>query len=273
MIFMKRAFIRNRDNRKRRYSIKVFSLILIISLLIFFSRDVSNYSLRVASLLQPTFWEISDSIYEWATSIFNSGDLKRQNISLLNENSRLSAEIIGLKELRNENKTLRNALDIEMNREFSIKVATVTGVNILEDVIIINRGSDDGILKGMPVITENRILVGKILKTFNNFSRVMLTTNRESVFDAEIQKEGFMGLVNGSGNLSSEIRLLPKGVDIREGSPIVTVSLGGIFPQGLFIGTIYDVRNDETNSFQLANIKPYYNIRRDRKVFIITDLR
>jgi len=152
-------------------------------------------------------------------------------------------------------------------------VATVTGVNIFEDVIIINRGSDDGILKGMPVITENRILVGKILKTFNNFSRVMLITNRESVFDAEIQKEGFMGLVNGNGNLSSEIRLLPKGVDIREGSPIVTVSLGGIFPQGLFIGTIYDVRNDETNSFQLANIKPYYNIRRDRKVFIITDLR
>jgi len=160
-----------------------------------------------------------------------------------------------------------------LEKEFKLSLAEVVSKDISQDSILINKGSKDGIANNSPVITQQKTLVGKIGEVYENFSRVILISNKESSFDAKISdpENDISGVVNGKGNLQLFLDFVPQEKEIKEGDFIVTTSLGGIFPKGLLVGQIGKVLRSDIEPFQQAKIRPAFDIRELETVFIITD--
>ena len=270
---MNGIYIRKRNGKKRNLVIFVAILIILFFSLVFFSDSITNSSLRAMRPFQAAIWSASDPVFDWTFSVIRKGDIKRELDLLLGEKEMLTEEVIRLRSVREENEILRRALDLGMDKDFDLVMANVLGKDILEEIIIIDRGSNDGISEGMPVVNENRVAVGRIGEVFDDFSRVVLITHEESAIEAEVQGREIIGLMEGMGDSDLRLTLIPKDKEIAEGDALITAPLSGIFPRGLFIGLIRSVDKRDCESFQEADVAPFFSIRRLKKVFVITNQR
>ncbi len=254
---------------------------IIILLIIFFvivnltgfSDNIKNFFYLVSAPIQKTFWGVGDRVSDFFEAISESKNLKTENEYLEFKAQELSAEVAKLRELKKENKILREALDIGLQKEFEMVFAQITGKDIAQDFILINKGTEDGILKDMPVIIQQRILVGKISQVYRNFSRVMLVSNKESTFPVNIQVdvevENVNAIIRGRGGLQSFIDLIPLAAEIKKGDRIVTTALEETFPKGILIGYIGEVEKLGIEPFQRAKIQSVFNLKELESVFII----
>ncbi len=176
---------------------------------------------------------------------------------------------IKLEKLKKENESLRTALGLELEKEFSLEVAQVIGKETSADYLIINKGFNDGIMAGFPVITENKILVGKISELYENISKVELLSSKNSSFDIEIFEKEIYSLAKGSGSFKIILDLIPKIENIEIGDKVISSVLGGNFPGGLLIGQIQDIEKSDTAAFQQAEVKSGFEVRDLKDIFII----
>jgi len=204
-------------------------------------------------------------------TIGNAGSLKENNEELRFQNQELLAETAVLKELEKENEFLREALGISLSEDFGLILASLTGKDISEDSIFIDKGLEDGILKEMPAISQQKVLLGRVGEVYGSFSRVDLISFKESSFDAKVSGKEIYGLVKGLGQFKVLLDLIPQEKEILEGDFVVSSSLGGIFPQGLLVGSIGKVKNSDVRPFQEAEINPAFDIGGIKRLFIISD--
>ncbi len=245
----------------------IASFVLLIFLMIFsFSDKITNGFFKIASPFQAALWNGGEALSDWTSSTFKDKSLKKQVDLLLEERQLLIGEIIRLREVDRENEQIRQLVDLKMDRDFSLEIASVSGKSILEDAILINKGLADGIEEGMPVITEKRAIVGVVAKTFEDFSRVNLITHEKIVSEAEIQGKGEVGLLKGG-----RLTLVPKEVELTRGDALITAPLSESFPQGLAIGIVRSVDKADSSPYQEAEIAPLFSLKRLNKVFIILD--
>ncbi len=232
-------------------------------------KEVRNFFYLISEPIQKFFWRVGDRVSDFFELITEIKNLKKENEELKLRIQELMSEIVALKELKKENETLRKALGIGLEKEFKLVLAQVIGKDIFKDSILVNKGSRDNISKGLPVITEQKILIGKIKEVYENFSKVILISHQESSFDAKILEAEIYGVVKGKGNFKIFLELVPKEKEIRERDLLVTTALGGIFPKGLLVGEIKEVKKSDIEPFQQAEIKPFFDLKELEKLFII----
>jgi len=202
-------------------------------------------------------------------AISQSKNLKKENEELKLKIQAFLAENIALKDLKKENEILREALGIGLEKNFKLVISQIIGKDISSDTILVNKGLNDGLTPGLPVITSQKILVGKISEVYKNFSKVMIISNKESSFDAEIENREAIGIAKGKGGLKLYLDFIPKEKEILEGDIVVTSALGGIFPKGLLVGQIKDIKRSDIEPFQQAEISPFFNIKELETLFIL----
>ncbi|GAH71742.1 unnamed protein product, partial [marine sediment metagenome] len=151
-----------------------------------FSKEVKNFFYLISSPIQKTLWRAGDNLSDFFEVISEIEKLKKENEELLLKNQALLAENTRLKELKKENEVLRKALEVGLEKEFKLLLTEVRGKDISQDALLINKGSKDGILKDFPVITQQKALIGKISEVYENFSKVILISNKENSFDVKI---------------------------------------------------------------------------------------
>ena len=256
--------------KRSKILIVVFGVLFILSLN-FFQKEVRGFFYSISAPIQKTLWEGGDRVSDFFETIVEIKNLKKENESLKLKNQELLAEIVSLRELKKENQILREALEIGLQKEFKLTLAEVIGKDINQDSILINQGLREGIFEGMPVITSQKVLLGKITEVYENFSRVMLISNKESSFDVKIADTNITGIVNGKGGLNLVLDLIPKDQEIKEGALLITSNLGGIYPQNLLVGLIKEIKKSDLKPFQQAEVLPFFDLRELEKVFIILD--
>ena len=234
-----------------------------------FSKEIKNFFYLISSPIQKTLWRLGDKTADFFEIVSQIKNLKKENERLSLRVQELLAENSLLKELKRENEILREALGIGLAKEFKLSLAEVIGKDISQDSLIINKGSKDGLTSGLAVITPQKILVGKISQVYKNFSKVMLISNKKSVFSVKFQEKDIEGVVKGKGNFQLFLDLIPQNAEIEPGDDLVTVSLGGIFPAGLLVGEIKEIKKSDVTPFQQAEIKPAFDIKEIEKLFII----
>jgi len=211
--------------------------------------------------------------------------LKKENEELRTKNQRLLSENLKLLELKQENEALRQALENDLEKEFDLVIASVLGKDFSQDSILIDKGSEDGISKNLPVITSQKTLLGKVDQVFKNFSRVSLISNKQISFSAKIidsefldkadskdieLKEKTQGVVRGEGGFEVIFDLIPQGVEVKEGDLILTTGLEGVFPKGLLAGSVKKIKKEDIAPFQKAELDPAFNIKELNTVFVVT---
>ncbi len=237
-----------------------------------YQKKLKNFFYSVSYPIQESFWQAGLKVSDFFQTISKIGELEKENEKLESKNQELLAKISELENLKTENEFLRNALGLGLEKEFNLVMARVTSKDISQDVIQINKGSKDGISKDMPLINSQKVLIGKVSEVYDNFSKVMLISDKNSSFSAKISgKEEITGVVKGKGNFNIFLDFVPKDKEILPEGIIVTSVLGGISPEGLLIGKIKDVKKSDIEPFQQVEISPFLDINDLDRIFIIVN--
>lgn len=126
-----------------------------------------------------------------------------------------------------------------------------------QSILIINKGLKDGLRTGMPVIKEEGILIGKIIKADDYISYVILITDNRSNFAVSINnEEKISGLACGNYNLTIRMDLIPIDKNIKKGDIVTTSGSEKFVPPGLIVGKIIKINKNDNDIFQSAELAP-----------------
>ncbi len=258
----------------RKIIISGLILILVIGFLNIFDSPIKNTFYKLTSPITQTFWKVGDSVSGFFSSFFRVRFLSQENKDLQSENQRLLAEITLLQEIAKENQLIGQALDNTKKDNVDLLLAQTIGLE--GDFVLLNKGSDDGILENMPVISAQKVLFGKVFKVYKNFSKVMLISDKNSVVDAKMQsldltKPPVLGIIKGDGNLSVYMDLISSDAQINQEDVIITSGQEGIFPRGLLIGNIAGSEKNDAKPFQTARVLPFFDAINTHDLFVITN--
>jgi len=234
-----------------------------------FSGEMRNFFYLVSSPVQKTLFRTGDSISSFLSGILEIGTFKKEIENLRLDNQELIQEIINLRKMEKENEALREALKIGLEKDFKIEMTYLTQKDVSQDVILIDKGEADGIAEGMSVITPQKVLLGRIGEVYKNFSEVMLITNEKSSFDAKIVGKEIYGAAKGKGGLGLALEFLPKDKEVSLGDFVQTSALGGVYPEGLSVGEVKEVKKSDVEPFQTAEVSPFFNIKKLDILFVI----
>lgn len=203
----------------------------------------------------------------------------RENQTLRAENQEMRHVVFQLTEKAAENERLQAMLDFRTKSvAFQMKAAAVIGRDpgTLNNSVLINRGTSDGILVNMTVVTHLG-LVGHVMEAFSGTAKVRLLVDSGSSAAAMVQRpqSRAVGIVEGNPTQISILRMknLARDGDVIKGDKIMTSGLGGIYPKGLLIGEVMDVIDDEGGLLKNAMIRPSVEFSRVEEVFVITGER
>jgi len=282
-----KASLNKKNNFWIKFLICSIAVLLIAGIFNFFSGPIKSGFYTISYPAQSVFWGAGESCASFFDSVFGAGSISQKNKKLEEENQKLLSQVISLKSILNGNEA-QSAISLAcQNAGFDMVMAGVTGLDD-QDIITINKGSDSGIAKGMPVINEQSVLFGKVLKVYKNFSQVMLISNSDSVIDVTVMPSffsgsndsgwqtdnllGINGVVKGSGNLSSYLDLVPVDDNLNVGDKIITSSLEGTFPKGLLVGEISKVEKNDQSPHQKAQVNLLFNLSTDN-LFVILNYK
>lgn len=258
---------------------KLFKVVLIIAvfgMLIFLNpynlfNSVRSVFFSITYPFQKSFHFASYKINQFNSFVSSIGELKRDNERLIKENQNLSAENAMLRDMKKENIILREQLDLAPREKFELRSALVTSQDShgFGNWLTIDKGTREGIKKGMPVIVSDGILIGRIEEAYSGRSKVILITNPQSSVNAVVNDTNAKGIVKGEFGLGSILDMVLQTDIIQEGNEVVTSGIGEDIPRGLLIGKIQEVRSSEDRLFQQAVITPLVKFSKLRVVFVI----
>jgi rod shape-determining protein MreC len=201
--------------------------------------------------------------------------LRQSNQELEAENARLEAEIIDLEQQLSETRILSALVDFARVHPENRYVATsVIGRDPSPFVkyVIVNRGSDDGLRRGMPIVTSQG-LVGRVAAVTAGAGRVELITDPASSVNVRLEPSGAQAVLQGSVTGELSLDMIPQAASVQVGDLVLTSGLGGNYPGNILIGQITGVHRRETDLFQHATVQPVVDFNKLEILLVITNFR
>jgi rod shape-determining protein MreC len=176
----------------------------------------------------------------------SDSELARENEALRQERDTLAAQVAKLQMLETEVEQLREQLQVQQaNPDWTMVTARVSfsDPTNLNKIITIDKGSADGIRKGMAVVDPN-FFVGLVTEVSEHSAQITLAIDMTAVIGGEDLYSGASGNVYGMWQLGQrlEMRHIDRNSQIKDGDPIVTASNAtystAMVPGGIIIGVV-----------------------------------
>jgi len=179
-----------------------------------------------------------------------------QHIKIYKDYTSLEEELKNLKNekyqsefLENENKRLKKILDdVSYSSDVIFAKVLIDKQSPFLRSIIINKGSKNGLKKGMAVLSDN-YLIGKIVEVNYTSSRVLLLSDLNSRIPVSLEPGSIQSILSGNGKNSAIIQYTKDKTLINNGSIIYTSGTGGLLKPGIPIGKIYSNENQYLTDF------------------------
>ncbi len=197
--------------------------------------------------------------------------------ALEQEVTRLEGQAVQMNEYILENQRLAALLDYKqvMAKNYNFLIASVVGRDPGNwfGTITLNRGSKDGVKENMIALTPEG-LVGRIVSVTGSTCEVLLFTDPRSGVGSLIQDIRTPGIVEGTAGSSGMARMINISNDapVEIGQAVVTSGIGSVFPKGIPVGLIADIRKESSGLFFSADISPFANLNKLEEVLIVTDV-
>ncbi len=233
---------------------------------LFFESVVGSLFSPVQNLFSSTTTSISNAFDHYLFLV----DTSRENDRLLLEVNRLSREnnkLLERKKFLERSKKLVEHFDGN-GRPFI--VAKVIGYDATQwsKMIFINRGTDHRVEKNLTVMTDAGI-VGHVIHSSPKSSKVLLITDSRSAIDSLFQKTRESGVTVGTGEKTCQMKFVPILAEVSVGDKVISSGLGGVFPKGLMIGTVFDVVKQNQELFQEITLVPSADLSHLEEVVVI----
>lgn len=244
-----------KKNQKKQLSAAI-AIFLTIIFFVAFGTASNRATLGLYSLIEIPAKIIS--------AVFRTGYELLHFKSIANENLRLKRELTALKsksaafdEALAENKRLKDILAIKDKLPLRTIVCRVIGraSSNWTEGLVIDKGSKEGLREDMAVLA-NGALIGKITAVGRSSSRVSLITDPEIRVAAISERSRAGGLIYGIARGRCIMKFIPKDADIKASDSVVSSGLSGIYPKGILVGTVLDVKMEPNGLYQFALVGP-----------------
>lgn len=195
--------------------------------------------------------------------VSENNDLKKKNFTLL-------SQLADYEDIKTENDFLRNALKIAPRFRGGVIYANVFNAQLDPrgyDVLV-TKGTKDGISDNDVVITEEGVLLGRVNRSSDSFSSLLIVTDPNFSIMAKVLESGIAGIAKGAMEKGLYLDLIVQSDSIKEGDVIVSSGID-FYPPALIIGTVSHVEANETDLFKKVKIKPAINDVKIGRVLII----
>ena len=265
-------------NKKTRAVLAILLIAVIVILCIF-----TPVFKIVSSWLGNVFTPVQSGITSVAKGVENTfagwGNTKK----LAEENKQLKAEIDKLKEnnrewssYKDENERLKGLLELTNQKDLLTPVAaTVIGKDAGNwfNVFTVNKGKDAGVTENTPVISSKGV-IGRVSQVGKNWAKVVSVINYDHSVSGMIARTDDLVQIDGDLSLMKDglckMTVITEGADILIGDSVVTSGIGGIYPKGIFLGTVIEFRNNKDGTGKYAVVKPDVDFQKVFEVVLLT---
>ena len=221
-----------------------------------------------------------NAVFNWAEGlydyVFHYQDMEQQVSELRRTVARLEDQVRRGQEASRENRQLRQLLKLqESRRDFVFEAARVSarGTQGWDSTLTISKGSASGVKVSDCVITETGALVGVVSQVGLNWATV------DTVISPNMELGALSSRANVSGILEGELSMMQQGLvklsylpldcNLRSGDEVLTSGRGEVYPSGLVIGTVEQLKTDQSGMSCYALVRPAVELNRLIEVFII----
>lgn len=211
-------------------------------------------------------------------NILSLVNLREENLNLQEENYRLKSQIQQSQEVLSENERFKALLAYKKDSPYYSQLARVIGSEPENcyTSIWVNKGREDSITENMVVMAYQRGsigLVGRVIEVLPQSSRVLLITDQESEVRVINERTRYESVAQGENNFSLRLRYFLNEADIQPGDILVTSGKGGIFPSGLKVGILTEAFQEEDKLFKGGKAVPEINPGLLEEVLILNTVR
>ncbi len=268
-----------RKRNKRAQSGKKFILLALVTT-IFAALLASSISRREFSTPHKLILEILGTAQAGVAVVTNSvgniwsnyvalWDVREENELLREEIRKFQVVESKYREALATNVQLEKLLEVKENLAPPTLTALIQGrdPSLWFKTITLNRGSSDGVSKGMPVVAVEGV-VGHVLDSSSHYAKVLQANDPNCAIEVLIQESRVQGILKGTGS-GYRLHYVLKNNEVKVGDQVVTSGLGGVFPKGLPVGTVSSVVSNRRGMFLDIEVTPAVNFEKLEHVIII----
>jgi rod shape-determining protein MreC len=260
----------------RRYLTFLSFLLLQVSAIVMLSSASKTHESFFATAAN----EVTGSINKQYSGFRDYFALKETNRLLAEENVRLRNMLASNFVAPNTDKELYVDTLVKdtlgRSRKFTWLPAKVVGNSyaLQNNFITVERGSNQGVKKGMAAVSSVGI-VGVVVETSPNFSKIMSLIHRNSKVSAMLKKDNNTGSLEWDGSDPGflTLRNVTKGAKVVKGDSVMTSNYSANFPPRLLIGTIAAISSESSSNFYTLKIKTATNFFSLQYVYLIENVR
>lgn len=191
----------------------------------------------------------------------------------MSEMKRLLQRERRLEALENENERLRRLLGYQARLAREPLAAEVLARDISGELstLLLGKGSSQGVTLNAPCVAfeKNALgLVGRVVEVGDDFCKALLLSDRQSAASVVLFPSHEEAVAEGTGS-GLILRFVPSEIRLTSGMKLFTSGQGEIFPPGLPVGSVREIRSVRYEPFQEAEVVPAVRSEKVRDVFIL----
>jgi rod shape-determining protein MreC len=216
----------------------------------------------------------SQGAVNWITDFRENYDtlagFRTENERLRKRIQNLEVERQKLLEAEATNRQLKQLLDFRSHLPAGVITAAIIANSAASwfQSCQIDKGSADGVRKGMAVVTPLGV-VGQVVAVTPRAAKVLLLTDPNSGIDVLVQRTRSRGIVSGSLENGTVLKYMKRSEDVQEGDRLITSGMDGVFPKGMMVGTVIKVRKQHLGLFQFVEVLPAVQTPRTENVLVV----
>lgn len=206
----------------------------------------------------------------------NKQNMQKENDELLLRISKLEEEKRTLEQYQTENSELRSLLELKTNlRDYTSVAAAVIAKEPGNwfNSFTIDKGLSDGVGLNDAVVTSEG-LVGYVKQVGEGYSVVSAIIDINNSVGCTITRTGEAALLEADISLQNlgfcKLSYIPKGANVMPGDVIETSGLGGIYPKGILVGRVDEIKTQVQGVSDYAVVRPMVNFRKLSYVLVLS---
>lgn len=269
----------------RNKIVKIITIVIVACAVIsgmayFGNNPVQRALYTVVSPVFNAMYGVVTPIRKFITNIQESGNYEKEIKALKEQVNALSIENKTREDYINENKRLKELLDLKDTTMAAYNTVTARVVsyepNSWYDTVMLGKGTKDGISVDDIVITSLGV-VGRVTDCGSNWSKVSTIINSANSVGVKLSRTGDVGVLSGDASLAQDknakLEYLSNDKNLIKGDILVTSGLGGVYPAGLTIGKIINIKSDSAGNLDFGVVEPSVDFASLYEVLVITDMK
>jgi len=270
----------------KKYGIKLLILVVVVALAVTVvgnmgqgrAGTVEDAAGDVRSPFQKVVAALVSRVEELYGFMFQYEMLVQENEILRAQNAELQKQVHDANQALEENEKLRELNNLrQKHSDFVMESAKVVSWNASNwaSTFTISKGEESGIAIGDAVVTEYGVLVGTVSEMGTNWATVETVVDLSASIGVLVGSEETSAMLQGDYTLMSsqymKLNFVAESGQVITGDLVLTSGAGGLYPQGLIVGTVTSIHTEAAGQGEYAVVEPYTDLDALTQIFVIKD--